>query len=228
MARLIHLLVVLSVSLWAEIPSESRQLLVVTTGSWKADHGMLQRYERAHKGWREVGRPVAVKVGKNGLAWGRGLHRIPKGSRRIKHEGDGRAPAGIFRLPYAFGERAISIRYPYHRMTSAHRCVDDSNSRYYNQIIDSRNAVQDYRSFERMKFASGLYSYGLFVAHNPRRLPKAGSCIFLHIKKPDGRPTVGCTAMAKEEIVTILKWLDPEKHPLLLQAPKGVVERLWR
>jgi len=208
--------------------SSSKQALVVTTAKWSSSHGVLQRYEKQSKKWIKVGKPIKVKVGKNGLAWGRGLHKIPKDAKRIKQEGDGKAPAGIFALPYAFGEGADNIAYPYRRMSSSHHCVDDSRSRYYNQVIDSSKKKKDYKSFERMKFASGLYSYGIFVDHNPKQIPKAGSCIFIHIKNPSGKPTVGCTAMSKSEIKSILKWLDPNKKPVLVQAPKSVMSGLFK
>lgn len=204
----------------------TRQLLVVQTAGWSASSGTLQRYEKQASLWHTVGKRIPIKVGKNGLAWGRGLHHIPKGSQRIKREGDGKAPAGIFALPYAFGESKMSIRYPYHRMTTRHRCVDDSRSRYYNRVIDSSKARHDYHSYEKMKFASGLYSYGLFVDHNPKRIAKAGSCIFIHIKKPSGKPTVGCTAMSKNQIKSLLQWLDPNKHPLLVQSPRKFSRQL--
>ena len=227
MVRNLLLALLLSISLSARIPSSSRQLLVVTTNNWSASNGMLQRYEKQVGKWRKVGRRIAVKVGKNGLAWGRGLHTPPKGAKRVKVEGDGRAPAGIFRLSYAFGDKALSLDYPYHRMTRHHRCVDDSHSQYYNQVIDSRKVRKDYQSFEPMKFPSGLYSYGIFVDHNPKHIPGAGSCIFMHIKKSSGKPTVGCTAMSKPEILRILKWLDKRKKPLLIQAPKSVIKTLF-
>jgi len=210
----------------ASLPEQSRQLLVVTTSGWSASDGRLQRYAKKEGKWQRVGKSMAVKVGKHGLAWGRGLYHTPKGAKRIKREGDGRAPAGIFRLPYAFGDRKRSLHYPYHRMTRRHHCVDDSHSRYYNRIIDSSKSTKDYSSFEYMKFPSGLYSYGIFVDHNPRRIPGAGSCIFIHIKKKSGKPTVGCTAMGKSEIIHILKWLDPKKQPLLVQAPRSEIKKV--
>ena len=228
MVRNLLLVLLLFVSLSAKIPSSSRQLLVVTTNSWSASNGILQRYEKQAGEWHKVGRQIAVKVGKNGLAWGRGLHTLPKRTKRIKAEGDGRAPAGIFRLSYAFGDKALSLDYPYHRMTRHHHCVDDSRSQYYNRVIDSRKVHEDYQSFEHMKFPSGLYSYGLFVDHNPSHIPRAGSCIFMHIKKSNGKPTVGCTAMSKPEILRVLKWLDKSKKPLLIQAPKREMKKLWR
>jgi len=92
--RLLLFVLFLTASIWAKIPASTEQLLVVTTPSWRADHGILQRYEKHGKGWKKVGKSIAVKVGKNGLAWGKGLHHTPRGTKRIKREGDGKAPAG--------------------------------------------------------------------------------------------------------------------------------------
>src|SRR5205809_5459274 len=72
----------------------STQLLVVTTSSWDAVQGKLQRYERANpRGrWQLVGQPISVVVGKSGLGWGLGLRSARAASGPIKKEGDGRAP----------------------------------------------------------------------------------------------------------------------------------------
>jgi len=227
MIRGIMLLLGILLTLSAENPyAKSRQLLVVGTEGWHASHGRLQRYEKRGGSWKPVGKPIRVVVGKNGLGWGRGLHGFAPYPGPKKREGDGRAPAGIFALPFLFGEGADRFRYPYRQMTRYHHCVDDSRSRYYNRIVDSRKVKKDYRSFERMKFPSGLYRYGVFVAHNPRRIPRGGSCIFLHIRKPSGAPTVGCTAMSQKELLEIMRWLDPEARPLLVQAPEGIISRL--
>src|SRR3954469_24799794 len=84
------------------LPSQTRQLLVVTTSSWRCTNGNLQRYERLGKEWEPVGSSIPVTIGKSGLAWGRGLHSIPQNARE-KHEGDGCAPAGVFAIGPAFG-----------------------------------------------------------------------------------------------------------------------------
>lgn len=220
------LALLLSVLTFSQIAAQSKQLLVVSTSNWTSSSGSLQRYEKKSNGWKKVGTSISVKVGKNGLAWGRGMHRVPKGTKRIKREGDGKAPAGIFSLPFVFSEYNIEIPYPHKKMTNLHHCVDDSRSKYYNKVVDSSKIKKDYRSFEHMKFPSGLYSYGIFVNHNPNHVPMAGSCIFIHIKKANGKPTVGCTAMSKSSIKNIIHWLDPSKRPLLIQAPKGFIKKL--
>src|SRR5215510_581259 len=83
----------------------STQLIVVTTSDWNAVEGKLQRYERAAPGgkWQAVGEPFSVVVGKNGLGWGSGISAVDHDSDDpIKKEGDGKAPAGVFRLTTSF------------------------------------------------------------------------------------------------------------------------------
>jgi len=167
------------------IPQETGQLLVVTTKDWQSPDATLQRFERVEKGWKKVGGSFPVIVGKNGLGWGRGVHQIPEDAAPVKKEGDGKAPAGIFRLKNGFGYQPFNIVYPYKVYKETDHCVDDGKSKKYNQIIDSTKVPKDYKSFERMKFPKNYYKYGLIVDHNPQAIPGAGSCIFMHIKKPN-------------------------------------------
>jgi D-alanyl-D-alanine dipeptidase len=64
------------------------------------------------------------------------------------------------------------------------------------------------------------YDLGVFVEHNSERQAGGGSCIFLHIWKDTDSPTVGCTAMARENIETVLAFLDAKKNPVLIQLSK--------
>lgn len=198
-----------------------KQLIVVTTPNWDAPKGVLERYEYKEGSWQKVGKDMKIFVGENGLGWGKGLHAPQQGIQ--KKEGDRKAPAGIFRLNEAFGYEPLDIKYPYLVMTQKHHCIDDSNSKWYNQVIDSRTTKKDYTSHEVMRFDANYYRYGIMVEHNPENLPYQGSCIFIHIKEI---PTMGCTAMLEDEIVEILQWLDPQSNPLLIQAPKSDIKRL--
>jgi len=204
------------------IPNDSSQLLVVTTANWSTKDGELQRYEKVDKHWKKIGNKVNIVLGRNGLAWGKGLHTTPTNAKYIKKEGDGKAPAGLFTLGNGFGysKTSFKMNFPYASYKSTDHCVDDSNSIWYNQIIDSTKVKKDYKSFEHMKLTNYLYKYGITVNHNPNRIAQAGSCIFVHIKSENGKGTAGCTAMKEDKIVTILKWLQEEKKPLLLQLPK--------
>ncbi|BAF72075.1 L,D-transpeptidase family protein [Sulfurovum sp. NBC37-1] len=228
MKKILLGLLLFAATLQAKLP-ETEQLIVVTTKNWSTPNGMLQRYEKKGSVWQKVGKSVHVKIGRNGIGWGRGLHRIPKDAKIIKKEGDGKAPAGIFELKQAFGYQPFDVRYPYVVYKETDHCVDDVHSKYYNKIVDSTKIKVDYKSKEHMKFPKDYYKYGIVVNHNhideKGAIPGAGSCIFLHIKKV---PTAGCTVMNEREMKSLIKWLDAEKNPLLIQGTKNVVQRLGK
>ena len=214
------------ITTYAQI-TDTKQLLVVTTKNWSTPSGLLQRYEKEGDHWYKVGRAIEVKLGRNGLGWGRGLHSIPKDAKIIKKEGDGKAPAGIFTLKQAFGYQPFDVKYPYEVYRTTDHCVDDVNSKFYNKIVDSTRVRADYQSFEHMKFPKDYYKYGIVVNHNhideAGAIKGAGSCIFIHIKKV---PTAGCTVMSESEMKEIIKWLDADKEPLLVQGTEEQVREL--
>ncbi len=215
-------------TLQAQIP-DTKQLLVVTTKNWSTSNGMLQRFEKEGSSWEKVGKAINIKLGRNGLGWGIGLHTTPKNAKYIKKEGDGKATAGIFTLKQAFGYAPFKVDYPYVVYKETDHCVDDVNSKLYNKIVDSRKINIDYKSKEHMKFPKDYYKYGIVVNHNhideKGSIKGAGSCIFMHIKKV---PTAGCTVMNEGEMKEIIRWLDPKDEPLLVQGTVEVVNGLWK
>jgi D-alanyl-D-alanine dipeptidase len=227
-------------SLRAEDPlKQSSQLIVVTTADWSAVNGQLQRYQRAGNSgkWERVGDPVAITVGHTGLAWGLGALPTPPhpASDPVKHEGDGRSPAGIFQLGTAFGtadKPLPGLKLPYLPLTPTIECVDDSASIYYNSLVDRARVAPDWRSSEKMRDEMPYYQWGLAILHNSSNVTaQAGSCIFLHIWGKPGEGTVGCTAMAKPDLEAVMPWIDPRLHTLLVQLPAAEYKRLhkaWR
>ncbi|MDB5033992.1 MAG: putative rane protein [Chlorobi bacterium] len=204
---------------------DARQALLVTTDGWNATTGVMRRFIREKPGgaWRQVGDSMPVVVGRNGLAWGRGINPAPGAGPR-KHEGDGRAPAGIFRLRSAFGyaprSAADGIRLPYTELTASIECVDDSASRSYNRITDAGSVAKDWSSSEKMARAGVFYRWGITVDHNTDpAVPGGGSCIFIHIWGGPSVATSGCTALDSANVVSLLGWLDPTLSPVLVQLP---------
>ncbi|MBN2721894.1 MAG: L,D-transpeptidase family protein [Campylobacterales bacterium] len=203
------------------------QMIMVTSNDYSSPYAKLQRYIYENGKWQQIGEQIDVKIGKNGMGWGIGLHKTPTDAVIIKKEGDGKSPIGIFELKEAFGYEQLNAAYPYMVMSEKNHCIDDINSKWYNKVIDSTKVVKDYSSHEVMKFKANYYRYGIVVDHNPNGAKGAGSCIFMHIKDI---PTTGCTAMSESQMVEIIKWLDPRAKPILLQAPKsetkGLMEQL--
>jgi D-alanyl-D-alanine dipeptidase len=215
----------------------STQILVVTTQDWNQVAGTLQVYERHHarKKWKAAGSPIQVMVGKNGLGWGAGV--ATDAARRdaadpIKKEGDGKSPAGLFRLSTVFGyavQEPSQWKMPYLNLSPSVECVDDARSKFYNRVLDRATVAPDWSSSEQMLRPDGLYRWGLVVAHNAEPItPGVGSCIFLHIWLGPGVGTTGCTAMAQEQLEALLARLDPASTPLLVQLPRPQYKKLRR
>ncbi len=207
--------------------AQSLQTIVVTTDDWNATKGEAQMFERknARSKWKTVGETFPVVIGKNGLAWGAGLHELPSDTGRLllKTEGDGKSPAGIFALSSAFGssEKPNFVKLPYTRLEEFTECVDDVKSSHYNKIVDRMKVGNyDWKSSEKMLEIGEQYDLGVFVGHNSERQAGGGSCIFLHIWKDADSPTVGCTATSRENIEKVLSFLDAKKNPVLIQLPK--------
>lgn len=208
------------------------QMILVTSADWNADRGRLRRYERDADGWHAAGDGIEVALGRNGSAWGVGLHEAQAGPR--KREGDGRSPAGVFALGSAFGYAASSrTAWPYAAMSDAHWCVDVDGSPLYNRIVDAREtgAAAVAGSSEPMRrdlHAEGdpRYELGLVIQHNPRDIRGAGSCIFAHLWRRPDEATSGCTAMARSGMQALLAWLRPEREPVFVLLPQTEYARL--
>ena len=211
--------------------SQVLQLIVVVSPDWESVDGTLCCFERkASSGWEVVGQPVEVSLGKEGMAWGRGLLDLPRQGVE-KMEGDNKSPAGLFSLGPIFGDR-VHQEYarcmPFMLITDDLECVDDPSSGYYNQLVYA-NAIEerDWTSSEKMKEIGFLYDIGVVIQqnHNPVKAGM-GSAVFMHIWRGIGMGTAGCTAMNEENLSEIVAWLNCAKHPCLLQLPAVEYARL--
>jgi D-alanyl-D-alanine dipeptidase len=240
MKALFNLLFLLSIGVFASSAAakepdafaSSMQMVVVTTPDWSSPQAVLQRFERERRGkrWKAAGGLITVVVGKTGLAWGSGVLpievRVRSATDPLKKEGDGKAPAGVFRLSKIFGyalQERPGWKMPYLNLTSSIQCVDDTDSKFYNQLVDASRISPDWGSHENEKMlrSDDLYRWGVIVEHNTNpALPGKGSCIFMHIWRGPGQPTVGCTAMPQADLEALLGWLDAARKPLLVQMPE--------
>lgn len=214
-----------------DLPESCRQVALVISPedtSVKAELFLLGRKD-GHSPWSIDQGPIPVTLGRSGLAWGVGEHHAPRPEGfREKREGDGCSPAGIFRVPFVFGMapeaaakvEAPALTLPYTHLGDSIIGVDDPESQYYNQVVDSNLVPRDWNSHEPMNRFKVLYRWGAFIAHNPEGVPNLGSCIFIHIWPGPGEPTAGCTGMADADVVRVLTWLDPAKEPRLVQGIK--------
>ena len=206
----------------SDLVAKADKLLVVTTPGWNSVDGTLTRYVRAHGKWKQIGKPVPVVVGKNGIAWD---PAVATGDGPVKHEGDGRSPAGVYPLDKTFGfAPSLGTAPNYFSLTPAIECVDDRDSSHYAQIVSNEKVSKDWNSSEHMR-SIDAYRWGVVVPYNMNDTkPGNGSCIFLHVWSGAGKGTAGCTAMPEDHIEEIVHWIG--KGAVLVQMPEAEYERM--
>lgn len=207
------------------VPAHSQQAVVGLTSSWNSSTANLYLYERDGNAWRKVDGPITARLGKNGSAWGLGIHQNPKGA-YLKKEGDARTPAGLFYLGGAWGYAPKIQKHPalpYRQVTSRDLWVEDSKSPYYNQhLVIKHDPKTPWEKAQQMKQNDPPHALKLFIAHNPppKAQPNAGSAIFFHIWRNAGKaPTAGCTTMSPANLKKLIAWIDPNKKPIYILLP---------
>lgn len=210
-----------------ELSPNTQQAIVGIASNWDSSYVTLTFYERAKGGqWKQSGSSWKGRLGRSGLAWGRGLSPVPEGV-RMKKEGDMRAPAGVFFVGGAWGYDSSIKKSPelsYVQVTSRDLWFEDVSSPYYNQYM--RIPHEPSTTAEKkaqMKQGDYAHSLKLFIAHNayPNAKPGMGSSIFFHIWRGGGsKPTAGCTTMAEDQLRSVISRIEPSKLPVYILFPE--------
>jgi L,D-peptidoglycan transpeptidase YkuD (ErfK/YbiS/YcfS/YnhG family) len=206
----------------------SAQIILVISNNWDDLHARVYLCERNDGKWA-VQKSFPAVCGKKGMAWGIGLYpkSINVDFKPGKKEGDLKSPAGVFELGKSMGyalKLTVNPRLEYMQITEGLQGVDDPVSRYYNQVVNladfNGETKVDWKSHEEMKRHDDFYKWLITIKHNPENVAGFGSLIFFHVWKDENSGTPGCTATAEQNILELLKWLNREKHPVLIQLPK--------
>lgn len=174
----------------------SSQMIVVDSKGYNCD---VYLYEKSDDTWTQI-RNTSGYVGKNGVT-------------NNKTEGDYCTPSGLYTLGFGFGTESIDTKIEYRIINSDCYWVDDVNSAYYNQWVESKNIT--WESAEHLIDHPQSYHYGIVINYNTDPIiANKGSAIFLHCS--NGNYTAGCVAITKSEMLEIIKWIDPELNPSIL------------
>jgi len=144
------------------------------------------------------GRTYACALGRSGVIAG-----------AEKREGDGFSPAGawaIRKVLYRPDVGAPETELPTEAIARDDGWCDDPEDESYNRPIK----LPHRGSFEKLWRDDGLYDLVVVLGHNddPPK-PYLGSAIFMHIKRDDGGPTEGCVALAREDLLEVLRQAKP-------------------
>lgn len=183
---------------------DSKQVILVTTKGYSTINARVRAYENVNGSWIQL-YDLTGFIGKEGFA-------VTKG------EGDLKSPRGKYTIGTAFGRYDNpGTRLPYRKITTDDVWVDDSQSQFYNTWQKASLNNGKWKSAEKMDIK--LYNYGFVINYNTaERVPGAGSAIFFHVAT---NYTAGCTGVSQENVVNILKWIDPAKKPVVIQTPEA-------
>lgn len=209
------------------LPSEAGQCIVGIADTWDSSRATLRFYEKSGGKWVPDGPEWSARLGREGLAWGRGLHPNPSGA-ALKREGDWRAPAGVFGLGGVWGYDSSISKHPrmfYRKVTPRDLWVEDPASKDYNRnVIIDRDPATPWEKKQQMKQSDPAHALKLFIAHNapPKVVPGGGSSIFFHIWRAGGaKPSAGCTTMDEAKLRALIAKIDPTKRPIYVLLPKA-------
>jgi L,D-peptidoglycan transpeptidase YkuD (ErfK/YbiS/YcfS/YnhG family) len=210
----------------------ARQVVVVTASSWSTSYATVRTYGNDSTGWHAQFAPMSARIGSRGFA--------PLGSRR---QDSGETPAGTFGLLSAFGAAPDpGTALPYRQFDRNDWWpYDPRDPRTYNIAqFHGRSGATLWRPAwaEHLWDFRDQYEYAVVLDYN---LPegtyrsgsqrfatssadtRAGGGIFLHVRAP--RPTSGCVAVSRAGMLSILRWLDPAQHPVIVMAPTSAIGR---
>lgn len=187
-----------------------RQLITVETESPTSIHAVLTVYHNDGAGWVQTMESIPAVIGKHGID-------------ARKAEGDRKTPQGLYDVGEAFGTAPApeGTKLPYRIATEHDYWVDDPESDDYNRWVHYEgNPSERWKSFERL--TDPLYTHAVVIKYNEDPVVKGkGSAIFLHRWKSGDTPTLGCVAIAYEDLVRLLGVLDPAKHPKINMTVSG-------
>lgn len=176
--------------------SGSTQWIVVGVPAASATTGTLTAFQRTGQDWKVVLGPTPAKVGELGVG--------------APADGVYRTPEGTFGFDQAFGrEPNPGTKMPYFQATSQDWWDEDAASPTYNTHTHGPNSPSSIA--ENLYDSGPVYDYAVNIASNPQRIPGKVAGIFLHVT--DGNPTWGCVAIGRDEMRSVLNWLDPAAAP---------------
>ena len=184
---------------------DAGQVLLVTAQPSNQAKAKIQAFEKTGDTWSEALGDIPAMIGAKGLT-------------SDKREGDKKSPQGVFTLGPCYGREANpGTRMPFTVFPEDSYWVDDVDSPLYNTYqtgpVDNR-----WKSAEELYKVGYPYKYFVVINYNTREREKGrGSAIFLHIWLGEDIPTSGCTAVSEENLLKIIKWLDPAKNPVIVQ-----------
>ncbi len=123
-------------------------------------------------------------------------------------EGDNITPKGTYRIIQIYYRKdrikKISSSFKLNKITKSMGWCDDPSSKKYNQLI----RLPTKYSHEKLYQKNNIYDLLLVIDYNMNPVVvNKGSAIFIHVAKKNYKPTAGCIALKKRDILKLIKIL---------------------
>ena len=127
-----------------------------------------------------------------------------------KFEGDGGTPRGRFRLKRLWWRkdrlRKPKTALPVRVIRPEDAWSEDPADRRYNRPVRRRDAEPG----DRLTRTDSLYDLIIEIDHNNRpRVARRGSAVFIHVARDGFKPTAGCVALRRGDLLRLLEKLGP-------------------
>ncbi len=190
---------------------ESKQVIVVVGSGMDSSRVQVAYFNQAEDGTWQEEFFVDGFCGYNGMS-------------AEKREGDRRTPVGTYSFTNAFGIKADpGSVLEYKELDNYDFWVDDSSSKYYNQMVSTRTVAADWNSAEHLIKVNPCYNYSLALNYNMERIPGMGSAIFLHGLHPTKTWTEGCIAIPEDKVMQLITQVDAEAK-IVIVADAALLE----
>lgn len=186
-------------------PNTTTQLILVKAPAQNETNATIFCLSRkdANAQWIQELGPIPTKIGRKGLA-----------AYGEMSEWGAMTPQGEYDLGYLFGvapEAPEGVRLAYRQITTSDFWIDEAEDPNYNHWVSGPEPTA---SHERLILNDWRYDLVIPIHYNINpTVPKKGSAIFFHLWKDENTATGGCVAVARENMLKILRWLDPKQKP---------------
>jgi L,D-peptidoglycan transpeptidase YkuD (ErfK/YbiS/YcfS/YnhG family) len=143
--------------------------------------------------------PTTARIGRSGVS-------------SDHHEGDGTTPSGVYTLTEAFGNGPDpGSHLPYRAVHAQDYWVTDPSSPLYNTWQEGPPNGR-WSSAEALWTITQSYWHAVVIDYNRSPVvPGRGSAMFVHVRNEN--PTSGCVAVDLDQMVALVRWLDPARAP---------------
>lgn len=202
---------------------DARQVIVVEAPRWSSTEGTLTAFEKSNGEWVIAQPTVRAQLGYGGLV---------RGDKR--RQGTGTVPTGVFDILSGFGRKAdpgTELDYIQVDRNDAWTYNPKAPSTY-NVFQDTDRSWKSYGGYVEELWDMGMqYDYVAVLDYNLPEGPirtdakgirrsttppntSRGGGIFLHVG--NGNKTAGCVAVKRSVMRDLMRWLDPDKDPVIV------------